>query len=105
MTEELLIGLTVLSIINIILHFRKKSDKTGQDERLKSIENAIIKFDASLEKNEKSVKDELQRNRLESAQAAKENREELSRNLRSFSETNSGNNKELNETPFGKKPK
>ncbi|PWL28343.1 DNA recombination protein RmuC [uncultured Roseivirga sp.] len=97
MTEELLIGLTVLSIINIILHFRKKSDKTGQDERLKSIENAIIKFDASLEKNEKSVKDELQRNRLESAQAAKENREELARNLRSFSETNSGNNKELNE--------
>jgi DNA recombination protein RmuC len=97
MTEELLIGLTVLSIINIALHFRKKSDKTGQDERLKSIENSIIKFDASLEKNEKSVKDELQRNRLESAQAAKENREELSRNLRSFSETNSGNNKELNE--------
>ncbi|MBO6494317.1 MAG: DNA recombination protein RmuC [Roseivirga sp.] len=97
MTEELLIGLTVLSIINIILHFRKKLDKTGQDERLKSIENAIIKFDSSLEKNEKSVKDELQRNRLESAQAAKENREELSRNLRSFSETNSGNNKELNE--------
>ena len=54
MTEELLIGLTVLSIINIALHFRKKSDKTGQDERLKSIENAIIKFDSSLEKNEKS---------------------------------------------------
>lgn len=97
MTEELLIGLTVLSIINISLHFRKKSDKSGQNERLKSIENAIIKFDASLEKNEKSVKDELQRNRLESAQATKENREELSRNLRSFSETNSGNNKELNE--------
>lgn len=97
MTEELLIGLTVLSIINIALHFRKKPDKTGQDERLKSIENAIITFDASLEKNEKSVKDELQRNRLESAQAAKENREELGRNLRSFSGINSGNNKELNE--------
>lgn len=73
MTEELLIGLIVLSIINIALHFRKKSDKSGQNERLKSIENAIIKFDASLDKNEKSVKDELQRNRLESGQAAKEN--------------------------------
>lgn len=97
MTEELLIGLMVLSMINIVLHFRKKSDKSGQAERLKSIENAIIKFDASLEKNEKSVKDELQRNRLEGAQTAKENREELARNLRFFSETNSANNKELNE--------
>ena len=50
-----------------------------------------------LEKNEKSIKDEFQRNRQETIQIAKENREELVRALRSFEERFSANTKDLNE--------
>ncbi|QTY27794.1 DNA recombination protein RmuC [Flavobacterium sp. CS20] len=97
MIEGLLIGLIVLTIINIALHFRKKSDDNGQTDKLKDIENALIKFDSAFEKNEKSIKDEFQRNRQESNQTAKENRDELAKNLKEFADTNTQNNKDLNE--------
>jgi len=97
MIEGLLIGLVVLTIINIALHFRKKSDDNGQADKLKDIENAVFKFDFALEKNEKSIKDEFQRNRQESSQTAKENRDELAKNLKEFADTNTQNNKDLNE--------
>ncbi len=97
MIEGLLLGLIVLAIINFTLQFRKKPENSGQSQKLKDIENAVIKFDSALEKNEKSIKDEFQRNRQESNQIAKENRDDLSKSLKEFSDTNSKNNRELNE--------
>ncbi|WP_268222975.1 DNA recombination protein RmuC [Sinomicrobium oceani] len=96
MIEGLLITLIILAIINIVLHFRKRTNR-DQLDKLKEIENAVIKFDSALEKNEKSIKDDFQRNRQESSQTAKENRDELARNLKSFADTNTTNNKDLNE--------
>lgn len=90
------IAITILVIIDILIHFFKKQD-SSQSDKLKDIENAVIKFDSALEKNEKSIRDELQRNRQENSQSAKENREELAKNLKEFSETNKANNKDLNE--------
>ena len=96
MIEILLLALITLVIINISLQLRKTSIN-GQLGKLNEIENTLIKFDSTLDKNEKSIKDEFQRNRLEGNQTAKENRDELSKNLKEFSETNTNNNKDLNE--------
>jgi DNA recombination protein RmuC len=96
MIEGLLIALIILTIINIAIQFRKKGDN-GQLNKLKDIENAVIKFDSALERNETAIKDGFQRNRQESSHTAKENREELSKNMKTFAETNTTNNKDLND--------
>ena len=83
MIEILLIILIVLSIINIVIAATKKT-KIDIEPQLKGIENSILKFDNSLEKNEKSMKDEFQRNRNESNEIAKTNREELTKSLEAF---------------------
>jgi DNA recombination protein RmuC len=86
-----------LAVINTLLLIKKKPQQALPLEKLKEIENAVIKFDAVLERNEKSIKDEFQRNRQESSASAKENRNELTKNMRSFADTNTINNKDLNE--------
>ena len=96
MIETLLIVLIALGVINILLQFRKK-DSSKNLEKLERIENSILKFDSALDKNEKSIKDEFQRNRQESNQIAKENREELAKSLKTFSDSNTENNKSLND--------
>ena len=98
MDNEILIGIILLlAVINTLLLIKKKSQQALPLEKLKEIENAVIKFDAVLERNEKSIKDEFQRNRQESSASAKENRNELTKNMRSFADTNTINNKDLNE--------
>ncbi len=92
----LLITLIVLNIITIIILFSNKNETEAN--RLNNIEMAILKFDSALEKNEKSIKDEFQRNRQDGNKVSKENREELANAIKSFSETNSKGNKELNES-------
>jgi DNA recombination protein RmuC len=64
---------------------------------LKEIEEAMKRFEITLERTEKSIKDEFQRNRSETNDIAKANREELSRSLESFSHQFEKNIKELNE--------
>jgi DNA recombination protein RmuC len=94
----LLITLLVIAFINVVITFRNSPSKNEwQNKKLKSIENAIIKFDTTLDKNEKSIRDEFQRNRMEVGQSAKENRAELSKNIESFSQSNIDNNKNLNQ--------
>jgi DNA recombination protein RmuC len=44
----------------------------------------MIKFDSTLDKTEKSIKDEFQRNRTETNDIAKNNRDELSKSLENF---------------------
>lgn len=96
MIETLLIVLLILVGISILLQLRKKG---GEDptERLREIEKALIRFDSVLENTQKNIADEFQRNRVENARAAKENREELSKNLMAFSENNMANNGYLNQ--------
>jgi DNA recombination protein RmuC len=96
MTETLLIILIVLVVANIIIGF-VKSPKIEINAQLKDIENAIIKFDSALEKNEKSIKDEFQRNRTETNAMGKANRDELTKSLNSFETKFAENIKELNE--------
>jgi len=98
MTDILLILLIVLAIINIALHFFKKQTVGSASSEFKAVENALIKFDSAQEKNEKSIKDEFQRNRQENALASQQNREELSKNIKIFSDKNDVNNKDLKES-------
>ncbi|MFA6654042.1 MAG: DNA recombination protein RmuC, partial [Candidatus Delongbacteria bacterium] len=64
MTETLLVILTVLAVINLILFLTSKKSGSNEDQ-LKKIEELMIKFDSSLERTEKSIKDEFARNRTE----------------------------------------
>lgn len=100
MTTEkiLLIVLLVLLAINIILTLIKKVkfdfDIEGSFTETK---NSLTKFDTSLEKTDKSMKDEFQRNREESNTSAKNQREELTKSLDSFKEGFDNNTKRLND--------
>ncbi len=96
MIEVLVIVLIGLTIINTVIIITRKSSGT-EKEKLAEVDIAIKDFFKALEKNEGLIKDEFQRNRLESGQIAKENRSEIADSLKSFSETNTNNNKDLNE--------
>ncbi len=95
-TQILLIVLIILVVINLFIQFFGKKS-SSQTDALNKISTSIQQFDLALEKNEKSIKDEFQRNRQESNQVAKENREELATSLKLFGDSTSQNNKSLNE--------
>ena len=96
MVEALLIVLIILAVVTLVVGFLRKGD-SGSSSKLQEIEATILKFDSTLERIERSIKDEFQRNRTESNQIAKENREELSKTLNSFEEQFSKNVKGLSE--------
>ncbi len=96
MIEIFLIILLILAIVNIAIGFFKKP-KIEIKSQLKDIEALMLKFDSTLERTEKSIKDEFQRNRVETNEISKTNREELIKSLNTFSEQFSKNVKELNE--------
>tara|TARA_A100000171_G_scaffold39641_1_gene39462 strand:+ start:3351 stop:4709 length:1359 start_codon:yes stop_codon:yes gene_type:complete len=96
MTENLLMILIGLSIVNIGINLVKKP-KVDIKPQLKQIEDLMVKFDLTLDRTEKSIKDEFQRNRTESNFLSKTNREELTNSLKSFEEKFAENIKELNE--------
>ncbi|HNY62481.1 MAG TPA: DNA recombination protein RmuC [Bacteroidales bacterium] len=92
----LAIVIILLIIVNIIITFSKK----GKDEvnpQIKNLEDSMIKFDATLEKIDKLVKDEFQRNRTETHDISQKNREELSKSLKLFGDQFTENTKELKE--------
>lgn len=82
-------------LVNILITLLKKTPDISS--KLKDIETAIIKFDSILEKSNVSIKDELQRNRIETNEISKTNREELDRSFKSFETRFSENIKELND--------
>ncbi|HUU89126.1 MAG TPA: DNA recombination protein RmuC [Candidatus Glassbacteria bacterium] len=96
MLETLLITLIVLAIVNIAIGLFKKS-KIEIKSQLKEIESSMIKFDSTLERTEKSIKDEFQRNRTETNDISKTNREELTKSLEAFSSQFAKNVKQLSE--------
>jgi len=96
MTTLLLSIIIVLLIIVLgILFFKSKGAQSNN--QLNEIWLAIQKYNEALERSEKSLKDEFQRNRLESNQSAKENREEMSKSLLLFEQRFGENIKDLNE--------
>jgi len=76
-------GLIILGVVNIVVTLKKKSTVDIKPQ-LKEVETSIIKFDSTLERTEKSIRDELQRNRVETNQISQANREELTKSLGSF---------------------
>jgi DNA recombination protein RmuC len=96
MTEILLGILILLVVVSIILVLRKKVSVDIKPQ-MKEVEASILRFETTLDKTEKSIKDEFQRNRKENSDTALANREELTRSLKSFEDKFSNNIKELNE--------
>ena len=83
MIEILLIILIVIAIANIIIVLKKKVSIDIKPQ-MKEVEESILKFDATLDRTEKSIKDEFQRNRSETNDISKLNRDELSKSQKSF---------------------
>lgn len=96
MTEILLVILIFIVVINILIGIFKKP-KIDIKLELKELENSMLHFNTALERTDKSIKDEFQRNRSENNELLKINREELTNNLKSFEVKFSENIKELNE--------
>jgi DNA recombination protein RmuC len=93
MIEILLYGVMALQISILLILYRKDKNK----DILSNIKNAILRFDNSLDRNEKAIKDEFQRSRKEYQDTAKMNRDELNKSLNSFSIKFEENSKALND--------
>lgn len=100
MTTEIIL-LTILIIllaVNLIVTLVKKIKLDFDIEgNFNDTKNSLIKFDSSLERTDKSMKDEFQRNREESSSLSKNQREELSKSLDGFKEGFEINTKRLND--------
>jgi DNA recombination protein RmuC len=96
MTEILLGILILLAIVNLVLALRKR-DSVDIKPQMKEVESSMLRFETSLEKNEKTLKDEFERNRRENQETAQVNRQELTKSLHSFEEKFALNIRELNE--------
>jgi len=96
MVETLLIIIIVLLIFSILIVLFKKP-KIEVKSQLESIEALMMKFESTLERIEKSIKDEFQRNRSETNEISRITREELTKSLNSFEAKFTENTKEINE--------
>ena len=94
--EILIIILLVLILLlaGAIYLAKNPSFKGGDYEEVK---NSLLRFDTSLEKSEKTINDQLQRNREEASKTSKENREELTKTLDKFEEKFAKNIKDVKE--------
>ena len=96
MIEILLIILIALAAVNIAIGLKNKISFDIKPQ-LKEVEESILDFDKTLERTEKSIKDEFQINRKEANETSKINREELAKSLKLFEDRFSENTKNLNE--------
>lgn len=94
MTEILLGVITILAIINLLIALRRQVT-VDIGPQMKEVESSLVRFETTLERLEKSIRDEFQRNRNESMERSRINREELSLSLKSFEEKFSSGVKEL----------
>lgn len=93
-----MIVLIVLLVINIIVTLSKKIKLDFDiEDSFDQTKNSLIKFDGTLEKTDKTIKDEFQRNREETNSSSKTQREELTKSLDNFKEGFDTNTKALNE--------
>lgn len=96
MNEFILLAILIFVIANVLISVFKKP-KINLVDSLKDITTLMLKFEVTLERTEKSIKDEFQRNRAESNDIAKNNRDELTKSLNNFSEKFSKEVKGFNE--------
>lgn len=98
-TEIILIIVAIILLaINIVITLKKKIIlEFDLEKNINENKNALIKFDTSLDRIEKSIKDEFQRNRLETSEASKNQRQELTKSLDSFKDSFDKNTKTLND--------
>ena len=85
MTEILLIVILALVLLNIILGIIRKVSVDVKPQ-MKEVETSLVRFEATLDRMEKAIRDEFQRNRNESSERAKRNREEQAASMKSFEE-------------------
>lgn len=85
MTNILLIVIVVLVLVNIVIALRKKVSVDVKPQ-MKDVETSLVRFEATLDRMELSIRDEFQRNRTESGERAKSNREEQAASMKSFEE-------------------
>jgi DNA recombination protein RmuC len=96
MIEILLVILIVLVIASIIVGLKKKV-AIDIKPQMQEVETSILKFETTLDRIERSIKEDFQINRKETNENAKINRDELSKSLNLFGEQFSQNVKDLNE--------
>ncbi|MEF3077408.1 DNA recombination protein RmuC [Winogradskyella poriferorum] len=100
MTTEIILLIILISLlaINLIVTLVKKIKLDFDIEgNFNETKNSLVKFDSTLERTDKSMRDEFQRNREESNTSAKNQREELTKSLNSFKEGFDNNTKHLND--------
>ncbi len=86
MMNEILLFAILLLLVALIVIVLLKRVRVDIRPQIREMENSLVRFEATLEKMERSVKDEFQRNRNESSLQSRTGREEMSRSLRSFEE-------------------
>lgn len=94
MIEILLFVLLALVLVNIVIGLKRKVSVDVKPQ-IKELENSLVRFEATLDRMEKSIRDEFQRNRNESSDRAKSNREEQAASMKSFEEKFSSGVKDL----------
>ncbi|MCP4311465.1 MAG: DNA recombination protein RmuC [Bacteroidetes bacterium] len=94
MTEILLIVLVILVLVNIVIGLRRKLSVDIKPQ-MREVETSLVRFEATLDRMENSIRDEFQRNRNESSERAKSNREEQAASMKSFEEKFTSGVKEL----------
>ena len=95
--EIFIIILLILVLLVSLALFFKKNTHDSHGNRIDIIKEYLVKFETSLEKSEKTINDQLQRNREESSKVSHQNREELSKSLDRFEEKFAKNIKDMRE--------
>ena len=94
---EILISIAIIvSLVNLYFSFQNKT--ASGNEGFGSINESILKFQNSLDKNEKMIYDQLERNRSELNKTSLDNRQELTKTLNQFEEKFGKNIKDIRET-------
>jgi DNA recombination protein RmuC len=75
--------LILLALFNLIVMIRKRNP-ADISPQMNEVESSMLRFESSLEKSEKSQKDEFERNRRENQETALANRQEMSKSLQTF---------------------
>ena len=95
--EILTIILLTLTLLICLAIYLQKNTTSDNEEGITYIKNSLLKFETSLDKTEKTINDQLQRNREEASKMSQQNREELSKSLDKFEERFAKNIKDMKE--------
>ena len=95
---EYIVPILLLLVLLVNLYSILNKNTSSSLSSYKQVSDEIIKFQATLDKNEKMIYDQLERNRTELSKISKENREELIKTLNQFEEKFGKNIKDIRET-------